>query len=401
LKRFRYVARDLYGHCQEGLQLAGSPSEVLSWLRGQSLIPVEVRQIRELDRGKKQIRAGQRVKSADLAAFCWQLTTMIEGGVPAAAALDTITHDMENRRFAQIISDVSERMKKGESFSGSVSGYSKTFGPLFGALILASETGGSLTTVLQRLGKYYDERDKLVQKLKAALTYPLFAVGVISVILVIIMAYIVPSFRTLFEQFEGKLPAITLAFMSFYDVLLNYFPYIIGGICLLIFGLIYYGRTARGHLNYSRLALSLPIVGQLISRAFIAIFCRTAGTLLGSGVSVVESFDILSETTKNEVIKSAIIKARERVIEGSSVAAALAASGFFPNMLITMITVGEQSGALPRILDRTSEYYDRKVGTTIAALTAILEPALIITIGLIVLIIVLALYMPIFTRGNV
>ncbi|MBN1764870.1 MAG: type II secretion system F family protein [Sedimentisphaerales bacterium] len=374
-------------------------NEVLNWLRQQNLIPVEVRQVQESSHRILKTR-GLKVKSADLAAFCWQLTTMVEGGVTTANALDTIAHDTDNQRFGHIIKEISNRMKRGESFSSSVSEYPRTFSNLFSAMILISETGGSLPTVLHRLGTYYDERDKLIRKIKSAMSYPVFAIIIITMILVVIMAVVVPMFKEMFAELGGDLPGITKGFIAFYDFLLSNFSFIVGAIIFMVIGVFAFSKTALGRITLSRLFLSIPLFGKLITHAFVAMFCRTAATLLGAGVSIVDSLDILSDTTRNTIIKSAIRRGRESVIEGSSVSAGLASSGFFPHMVITMITVGEESGSLPEILDRTSEYYDRKVESTLATVMALVEPAMIVTVGLIVLVIVLALYMPIFTRGG-
>jgi len=401
LETFGYIARDLSGERKKGLRRAGSQGEVLTWLRNQSLIPIEVRHVDKWRAAvKEETRMGQgvRVKSADIASFCWQMSIMVEGGVTAAAALDTIARDTDNLRFGQIILEISERMRKGESFSSSVAAYPKTFSRLFCAMILVSETGGSLPAVLHRLGRYYDERDKLARKIRSAMTYPIFAILVTIFILVIIMVYVVPNFKSMFEHFGGELPAFTKAFLAFYDAMATNILLFTGSVGLVVIAFIGYARTEGGHKKLSWLVLSLPLFGKLIAQAFVAMFCRTAGTLLGAGVSIVESLEILSGTTKNDVINSAVLTARERVIEGSSVAEAMASSGFFPNMVSSMITVGEESGSLPKVLDRTADYYDRKVESTITTMMSLLEPAMIVAIGSIVLVIVLALYLPIFSR---
>jgi len=400
LKSFKYTARTLSGEREEGVRRAGSETEIFSWLHSKSLIPVEVRKVETVAKKRSRSGKGIRVKSMDIAAFCWQLTTMVEGGVTTASALDIIAKDIDNKQFGQIITEISERLKRGESFSNSVAEYPKTFNSLFCAMIMVSETGGSLPTVLQRLAKYYDERDKLARKVKSALAYPVFCLVVIIAVLSIIMVKVVPMFKVMFEQIEGGMPAMTESLIAVSDVFVGNIVYIMVAAPLAAIGLLLYAKTSSGLDLFSRFALALPLFGKIISQAFVAVFCRTAGTLLAAGVSIVDSLDILSKTTGNVVIRSAITTARERVIAGSSVSAGLAATGFFPNMLTSMITVGEESGSLPTILDRTSDYYDRKVGSTITTMTALLEPLMIVTVGVIVLVIVIALYMPIFSASG-
>jgi type IV pilus assembly protein PilC len=400
LKSFKYTARTLSGEREEGVRRAGSETEIFSWLHSKSLIPVEVRKVETVAKKRSRSGKGIRVKSMDIAAFCWQLTTMVEGGVTTASALDIIAKDIDNKQFGRIITEISERLKRGESFSNSVAEYPKTFSNLFCAMIMVSETGGSLPTVLQRLAKYYDERDKLARKVKSALAYPVFCLVVIIAVLSIIMVKVVPMFKVMFEQIEGGMPAMTESLIAVSDVFVENIVYIMVAAPLAAIGLLLYAKTSSGLSMFSRFALALPLFGKIISQAFVAVFCRTAGTLLAAGVSIVDSLDILSKTTGNVVIRSAITTARECVIAGSSVSAGLAATGFFPNMLTSMITVGEESGSLPTILDRTSDYYDRKVGSTITTMTALLEPLMIVTVGVIVLVIVIALYMPIFSASG-
>lgn len=401
METFEYRARDLSGGHKEGVMRAGSQNEVLTWLRSRGLIPIEARRIdtlRHAARQRSRVLRDVRVKSADMAAFCWQMTTLVEGGVPAARALDTIAKDIDNAHLGLILREVSERMKKGESFSSSVAGYPRTFNNLFCAMITVSETGGSLPAVLQKLGVYYDEKDKLARKVQAAIAYPVFAIGIITLILAVIMIKIVPTFKTMFADMGADLPVVTQIFLSVYDSFIDNLLYFAASIGLLVFGFIAYGRTEKGQARMSRIALAIPLIGKIISQSFVAMFCRTAATLLAAGVSIVDALDVLSEMSSNTVIRSAIVRARSRVIGGSSVSAGLATSNFFPNMLISMVSVGEESGALPTVLDRTSEYYERKVDSTVTTLMSLLEPMMVVIVGAIVLVVVLALYLPIFSR---
>lgn len=387
---------------KEGFMEAAYPNDVLAWLREKGLTPISIDEVFVDVKPVRRTVRKKRIKSADLAAFCWQLTTMLEGGISITIALDTIAEDIENLQLQHVLQQVSEKMKKGMPFSDSVSEFPKVFNQLFCAMILAGETGGTLPLALRRLAEYLDNRDKLAKKVKSAIAYPLFVFTFIVLIVIFIMAFIIPRFRVIFDQIGGKLPAFTQGFMSVYDTVRFNLAFIIGTILLMIiFCVLAYTKTKKGHYLFGRIALSIPLLGKVFSQAFVAMFCRTMATLLIAGVSVLEVLDILASMTNNDIIKSAVIRTREHIVSGSNIASGMTVAGFFPNMVIKMIQVGEESGSLPHVLDRTSDYYERRVDATVTAAMALLEPIMIVTVGAIVLIVVLALYLPIFSISAV
>jgi len=403
MKSYRYIARDESGVRKEGLKQANSSNDVLSWIRQQGLTPVSLSEM--ISSGAKksqQSHLRKHIKSSELSALCWQLTTMVEGGIPITTALGIVAEDIENLQLQQILRQVLEKMEKGRSFSDSISEFPKVFNHLSVALIMAGETGGNLAEALKRLAEYFDNRDKLGRKVKAAMAYPIVVFSFIVLIVIFIMAFIIPRFRVIFDQIGGKLPAFTRAFMGFYDALRYNLHYIVGSILLVIISsVLIYTKTAKGHYWFGRIALGLPLFGKVLSQAFIAMFCRTMSTLLASGVSVLEVFDILSTMATNDIIKTAIKQTREHIVGDSNISLSMAAAEFFPNMVVKMTQVGEESGSLPKVLDRTADYYERKVDSTVTTLTSLLEPIMIITVGAIVLVVVLALYLPIFSMSKV
>jgi type IV pilus assembly protein PilC len=340
------------------------------------------------------------VKYIQMASFCWQLSTMIEGGVPVTSAIDTIAEDIENPRFGRVLKEVSQEIKRGKSFSDSSSDFPLFFSKLFSAMILVGETGGSLPLVLRRLGEYNDNRDKLAKKIRSAIAYPLFVASFITLIIILIMVFIIPKFRLIFNQIGGELPAFTQAFMSVYDRLAENIAYTFIFLILSIGITTIYYRTQSGYRSLSRLVLSVPLLGKVFSQAFVAMFCRTMSTLLATGVSIIEAFDILAGTSNNAVIKSAILQAKDRLVQGSSVSKAIGASRFFPRMVVKTIQIGEESGSLAKVLDKTSEYYERKVDVSVTTIISLLEPIMIITVGAIVMVVVIALYLPIFHMSD-
>ncbi len=399
---YKYIARDVSGVRKEGFMEAAYPNDVLAWLREKGLTPITIDEVSSNARQVRRRARKKRVKSADLAAFCWQLTTMLEGGIPITVALDTIAEDIENLQLRQVLNQVSGKVKKGMAFSESIADFPKIFNPLFCAMILAGETGGTMPLALRRLAEYLDNRDKLAKKVKGAVAYPIFVLTFIVLMVIFIMAFIIPRFRVIFDQIGGKLPAFTQGFMNVYDVIHYNLAFIVGTILLItIFLVLTYTKTKKGHYLFSKIALSLPLLGKIFSQAFIAMFCRTMATLLIAGVSVLEVLDILAAMSTNDIIKSAVMRTREHIVSGSNIASGMTVAGFFPNMVIKMIQVGEESGSLPKVLDRTSDYYERKVDAIITTAMALLEPIMIVAVGSIVLVVVLALYLPIFSMSDI
>jgi type IV pilus assembly protein PilC len=401
MKNYGYVARDLAGAQKKGFVQAANSNEVLNQLREQGLTPISIKEVTR--KGAPKVRQKghrKRIKSADLAALCWQLATMLEGGIPITTALDIIGDDTDNVHLQGILKQISEKVKKGQPVSECVAEYPKVFNRLCCAMVLAGETGGNLAKAIGKLAEYFENRDKLAKKVKGAMAYPIFVLSFIVIIVIFIMAFIVPRFRKIFDQIGGTMPAFTRGFMGFYDILRYNLLYIIGLVIILIVLATFVSRTKKGHYLFSRLSLTMPLFGKILSQAFVATFCRTTSTLLASGVSVLEAFTILTGMTDNDIIKSAITQTRENIVGGSNISLSMSSAGFFPNMVIKMIQVGEESGSMPEVLEKTSEHYERKVDSTVTTLLSLLEPIMIISVGAVVSVVVIALYLPIFTMSD-
>lgn len=400
MRNYKYVARDVKGIRKEGLTEAVSSNDVLGWLREQGFTPVSVSEISVGGKRAEKKSHHKRIKSADLAALCWQLTTMLEGGIPVTTALDTAGEDIDNLQLREVLEQMSGKIKKGKPFSECAAEFPRVFNQLCCAIIMAGESGGNLSEALRKLAEYFDGRDKLARKVKGAVAYPIFVFGFIVLIVIFIMAYIIPRFRVIFDQIGGNLPAFTRGFMAFYDTLKFNLHYFIGGIFLVIIGAVLFRKTRKGHYLFSKIGLRVPVFGKIFRQLFLVTFCRTMATLLGAGVSMLEVLDILGTMSGNDIIKAAVVRAREHIVQGSNISLSIAAAGFFPNMVVKMIQVGEESGSLPLVLERTSDHYERKVASTIDTMTAMLEPIMIVTVGMIVLVVVLALYLPIFSMSE-
>ncbi|MEJ2646853.1 MAG: type II secretion system F family protein [Sedimentisphaerales bacterium] len=402
MKSYGYIARDETGAQRRGLTEATSSTDVLDRLREQGLTPISVKETHGANTPKARPKGRKkRIKSADLAALCWQLTTMLEGGIPITTSLDIVSNDIENIQLQKVLAQISEKVRKGQPFSESIAEFPRIFNRLSCAMILAGETSGNIAGAMGKLAQYFDNRDKLAKKVKGAMAYPIFVLCFITVIVIFIMAFIVPRFRKIFDQIGGQLPAFTQGFMAVYDMLAHNILYITGAIVLAVVTVSLLNRTKGGHFMFSRIILKLPLFGKVLTQAFLVTFCRTTGTLLTSGVSVLEAFNILTGMTSNDIIRSAIMRTREQVVGGSNISISLASAGFFPNMVVKMIQVGEESGSLPAVLERASQHYERKVDATVGTMMSLLEPVMIITVGAVVSVVVIALYLPIFTMSDI
>jgi type IV pilus assembly protein PilC len=399
MANFEYVAWDKSGNSYEGFKQANSQEDVLVFLREEGLTPVSVKPVQSDTKSQKSTVRYKRVKSADLSAFCWQLGTMTEGGLPITTAIETIAEEMENKYFEEILMRIAQNLERGETFSECIAEHPKVFNAMCCAMIMAGETSGSLANCLQRLAVYYANRDKLIRKVRGALAYPIFAVVFIILIVVALMIFIIPRFTIMFAQFEGELPTFTKGFIFVYDSLMYNAHYIVGAVILAAFALYGYSRTDLGHHNFSRFALSVPLFGKIKLQAFVAMFCKTLSTLIASGVPILEAFEILAGMTTNDVLKDGILDTREQMVEGTNVSLSMEASGFFPNVAIKMAKIGEQSGSLSSVMEKTSEYYEKRVDSLVSTMLGLIEPILIITVGAIVLVVILAMYLPIFSMS--
>jgi type IV pilus assembly protein PilC len=401
MKIYKYIARNSAGQKQEAVKSAASLTDLLNHLHGSGFIPVSVKEIKASS-GESRLKFRKRIKSADLASFCWQLSTMIEGGISVTTALSTIAEDSENLQFQQVIYKILERINKGKHFAESISEFPKVFNKLSCSIILAGETGGNLSAALQRLGRYYNDQDKLKKKIQGAISYPIFVLTFISMIVIFIMAFIVPRFRIIFNQSGNQLPAFTKAFLDFYDMLCNnLITIIVLLLALIISSILAYTKTQKGHYIFSKIKLGIPLLGNMFTQSFLVMFCRTMATLLAANVSVMEIFDILISMTSNDIIKSAIVRTKKYVTEGSNLHLSVAAASFFPALVVKMMQVGEDSGSLSAVLEKTADYYEQKVDSAITASVSVLEPLMIVFAGAIVLVVVVALYLPIFSMSKI
>jgi type IV pilus assembly protein PilC len=342
-----------------------------------------------------------KVKDKDKVIFVRQFATMIDAGLPLVQCLDILQEQQDNANFKRVIRQIKKDVEEGSTLSDAVKKHSKVFDNLFHNLVAAGEVGGILDVILNRLAAYIEKIAKLKKKVKGALTYPVIVVAIAIIVVAVILIWVIPVFSRLFQDAGVKLPAMTLFVMNVSDFTKNYFHWMIAGLILLFFGLRQFRKTTRGRDIFDRLLLRMPVFGVLIRKVAVARFTRTLGTMLSSGVPILDGLDVVAATAGNSVVEKAIRNARLSISEGRPVAEPLAETRVFPPMVTQMIAVGEATGALDSMLGKIADFYDEEVDSAVGVLTSMLEPLLILFLGVTIGGLLVAMYLPIFQLADV
>ncbi|HOI93368.1 MAG TPA: type II secretion system F family protein [Syntrophobacter fumaroxidans] len=341
------------------------------------------------------------VKEKELVIFVRQFSTMIDAGLPLVQCLEILQEQQENSTFKRIIKKVKKDVEEGATLSDAIRKHPKVFDNLFVNLVAAGEVGGILDVILNRLAAYIEKVAKLKRRVKGAMTYPAIVVTIALLVVAVILIYVIPVFAGLFREAGAKLPAMTLAVMNLSDFAQNYFHWIILGLVLAYLGFRQFRKNDKGRELTDRLALRIPVFGGLLRKVAVARFTRTLGTMLASGVPILDGLDIVAATSGNMVIEKAIRVARNAISEGRPIAEPLSETKVFPMMVTQMIAVGEATGALDTMLGKIADFYDDEVDTAVDALTSLLEPMLIVFLGVTIGGLLVAMYLPIFQIADV
>ena len=393
------------GKTRAGRTLSGeieAPNEafVLAQLRRQQVVPVKVKP-KSGDLWIRMPWVRGKVSQKELAIFTRQFATMIDAGLPLVQCLDILGLQLENQAFKKIILKVKEDVESGSTFADALAKHPRTFDELFVNLVQAGETGGILDTILSRLAAYIEKAMKLAKKVKGAMVYPSTILAVALVVTVVLLVYVIPIFGKMFEDFGQALPAPTQAVLAISALTRKYFLVAIVFVAALVFAIRWYHGTETGHRNIDRILLKVPVLGGVLQKIAVARFSRTLGTMVSSGVPILESMDIVAKSAGNKIIEEAILKARMSISEGKTIAEPLAESKVFPTMVTQMVSVGEATGALDTMLNKIADFYDDEVDSSVEALTSLLEPMLMIFLGVVIGGLVVAMYLPIFKLAGV
>jgi type IV pilus assembly protein PilC len=395
--KFAWEGTTKSGQTMKGEMEAPNTEAVQGQLRRQGIAPGKIK-----ERGKgfdieiKIPGFEPKVTTKDLVVFTRQFATMIDAGLPLVQCLDILSKQQDNKTFKKNLVQVKEDVESGSTFADALKKHPKAFDSLYVNLVAAGEIGGILDTILNRLAAYIEKAMKLKKKVKSAMTYPATIVGIAVVVISVILVFVIPSFEKMFNDFGGELPMPTQIVIMMSNFIQSYILVIIGGFFALIALLKRIYKTPIGRLRMDAFFLRLPVMGILIRKVAVAKFTRTLGTMMSSGVPILDGLDIVAKTSGNQVVENAIYQVARSISEGKTIAEPLEKSGVFPPMVCQMIAVGEQSGSIDTMLNKIADFYDDEVDDAVGNLTAMMEPLLMLFLGTTVGGLVIAMYLPIF-----
>ena len=397
MPNYAYQGRARHQGLVSGELIAESPEELTKILRKQGILVTSVqRKMRQLN-----LRLRSNVRSGDLSTFTRQFATMISAGLPIMQCLQTLQEQITRVRFREVIGQVADSVQSGKTLAEALGQHDRVFNALFVHMVEAGEMGGMLDTILLRLATYLEKANSLKRKIRGALVYPALISLVAIGGTIFMLTTIVPTFAKLFHEFGGTLPLPTQIVLGVSAFLQNSYLFIIGTVGFLATGLRYVYRTTTGRYKIDKFILKIPVFGGLIRKSAISRFSRTLGTLLASGVAILDSLTITAKTAGNSVVQEAVNKARSRIAEGQTIAEPLKESGVFPPMVTQMVAIGERTGQLDSMLTKVADFYDEQVDAAVAALTSVLEPIIVVFMGVIIGGILIAMYLPMFDLINV
>lgn len=397
MAKFAWEGKNRSGQAQKGEMEAPDEAAVAAALRRQGLMPGKIKEAgKGLDMEIKVPGFGGKVTTKDLVVFTRQFATMIDAGLPLVQCLDILSRQQDKKIFKDMLIQVKESVESGSTFADALKKHPKAFDNLFVNLVAAGEVGGILDTILNRLAAYLEKAQKLKKKVKSAMTYPATIVGIALVVISVILMFVIPAFEKMFADFGSALPAPTQIVINLSNFVQDYILAIIIAIIVLIFAIKKIYATEKGRDFIDDKVLKLPIFGILLRKVAVAKFTRTLGTMISSGVPILDGLEIVAKTAGNRTIEKAIYKVKQSISEGKTIAEPLEKSGVFPPMVCQMIAVGEQSGSIDTMLNKIADFYDDEVDDAVGNLTAMMEPMLMLFLGTTVGGLVIAMYLPIF-----
>jgi len=394
---FIWEARTREGDVKKGVMEAESIEAVHSKLKLQLLQPVTVKkQSKPLD-----LSFGSGVKQEDIVIFTRLFATMIDAGLPIVQCLDILATQTENKRFGKVLGQIKGGVEGGLTLSDSMKKHPKVFDELFVNLIAAGEVGGILDTILQRLSQYIEKAQKLKRRVKGAMMYPLITLVIAALVVTILLTKVIPVFENMFKEFGGgALPKPTQIVIDLSHMMANFLPYIVIGLIGMSFVLKAVLANPKGRYAFDSGLLKMPLLGNVLRKVAVARFTRTMGTLLSSGVPILDALEIVGKTSGNKVVEEAIMYSRAKISEGKDMAGPLMETAMFPPMVVQMIGVGEQTGALDTMLTKIADFYEEEVDVAVASMTSMIEPLMMVFLGGVIGGLVIAMYMPIFEMAG-
>jgi type IV pilus assembly protein PilC len=395
MPQFTYTARAVNGELKQATIDAPNRDEVIKQLRQQKLNVIKI------DEGssQKKKRLGS-IKMRDIVIFTRQFSTMINSGLPLVQALDILAQQSENPALKDTTRQVVFDVESGNTVADALRKHPKAFTELYVNMVAAGEAGGILDTILMRLAIFMEKNDALVRKVKGAMIYPGVIMSVAAIAITVLLVFVIPTFQSMFASANIPLPLPTRIVIQMSKLLKNFWYVLVIAIVAFVFLLKRYYATPSGKLVIDRLLLKAPVLGDVLRKSAVSRFTRTLGTLISSGVSILDGLEITAKTSGNRVIQDAIMESRASIAGGDTIAAPLKKSKVFPPMVISMIAVGEQTGGLDEMLTKIADFYDEEVDAAVSGLLALMEPVMIVFLGVVVGGMVVAMYLPIFDMVN-
>ena len=399
---FVWEGKSKDGAFRNGIMEAKSAEEVMQKLRNQAITPSKVKK-KGMEIRLPKLPGIGGVGLKDLVIFTRQFSTMIDAGLPLVQCLEILGTQSENKAMKDILLQVKETVEGGATFAEALKKHPKVFDELYVNLVSAGEVGGILDTILNRLATYIEKNMKLRKKVKGAMVYPICIVIVAIVVLGVLLYYVIPVFEKMFSDFGSKqaLPGMTQSLIDLSQWMRNNWYIVLGTIIGIPTAIHFFKRWPKGRYLWDKMILKLPIFGQLLRKVAVARFSRTLGTMVSSGVPILDALNIVAKSAGNKVVEEGILYSREKISEGKTMAEPLAECGVFPGMVVQMIAVGESTGALDQMLGKIADFYDEEVDVAVDALTSLMEPVMLVFLGGLVGYFLIAMYLPIFSLASV
>lgn len=399
---YAYKVKTAAGLVMEGLIDADEQKNAVDKLRAQKYVVLEIVEKREnpLEKLQAMFKSKGQVTSKDLVLFSRQLSTLVSAGVPIVQSLGILESQAENPAFKEVLQSVKSDIEAGLSISDALKKHPDAFPDLYTSMIKAGELGGILDTILERLTAYMESSEALKAKVKSAMMYPAIVLSICALVTVFLLVFVIPTFKNIFASFGAELPLPTQVLINISDSMKKYWYLLIACPFGAYKGFQYWYKTPFGHKWVDAHVLQAPIFGIILKKVAVARFTRTLGTLIKSGVPIMQALETVAQTAGNVVIAEAVLATRESIREGGHLSDPLKKSGIFPNMVTSMISVGEETGALDVMLSKIADFYDQEVDTAVKGLTSLIEPIVIVIMGIIIGTIVVAMFMPMFGLGE-
>jgi type IV pilus assembly protein PilC len=397
---FKWQGKNRQGEVIRGEMEAANAAVAVLNLRKQQIVPLQVKP----EKGKSvlsSIQLTSRIKEKEVAVFTRQLATMIDSGLPLVQSLEILANQQENQKFKDTLLAVKTEVEGGSTFSDALRKHPKAFDDLYTNLVTAGEIGGTLDIILNRLSQYMEKSIALKKRVKGAMVYPSAILGVSVLVVIVLLVFVIPVFEKMFQGFGAALPAPTQFIIALSNFVKGNILYMVAGLIGFIFLFRRYYRTQSGRVVIDRAMLKLPVFGDLLLKIATARFTRTLGTLVSSGVPILDGLMITAKAAGNKVVEQAIMKTRVSISEGKTIAEPLEQSQVFSGMVVQMIGVGESTGSLDAMLNKIADFYDEEVDATVAALTSLLEPLMMVVLGVLIGGMMVAMYLPIFKMASV